>query len=202
MRCALRSATSGKFSFPFPVVLVASCKGGVGKSTISASLAAFYAGRGKKIGVLDADVYGSSIPSLLRSSSEKSNGWIPVKSRLVDGIECMSAEYFANTREKTFVWRGLLVTRLLQDMLLLTEWSEDLDCLIVDMPPGTGDAHLTIAERICVSGAFVVTTAQKNASEISEKTIHFLSLCKIPVRFVHASPLALGENSKLLSRQG
>ncbi len=141
------------------IIAVASGKGGVGKSTVSANLALALAAEGAKVGVLDADIYGPSQPRMLGATSKPeqlaNKKLRPVTS---NGIVSMSIGYLVN-EDAPMIWRGPMVTQALQQLLGETEWPE-LDYLIVDLPPGTGDIQLSLAQRIPVSGAIIVTTPQ------------------------------------------
>ena len=142
------------------VVAVASGKGGVGKSTTAANLALAWAAQGAKVGLLDADIYGPSQPMMMGLAGQKpvsSDGkhMTPLRAH---GIEVMSIGFMIDP-EQPMAWRGPMVTQALTQLLGDTLWGE-LDYLIVDMPPGTGDIQLTLAQRVPVSGAVIVTTPQ------------------------------------------
>lgn len=148
---------------PYPriknIVAVASGKGGVGKSTTAANLALALAAEGATVGMLDADIYGPSQPRMLgvhrRPESVDGKSIEPVMSY---GIQTMSIGFLID-EEDPMIWRGPMVTSALQQMLRDTNW-RDLDYLVVDLPPGTGDIQLTLAQRVPVSGAVIVTTPQ------------------------------------------
>jgi len=142
------------------VVAVASGKGGVGKSTTAANLALAWAAQGAKVGLLDADIYGPSQPLMMGLSGAKpvstdGKHMTPLKAH---GVEVMSIGFMID-QEQPMVWRGPMVTQALTQLLGDTNWG-DLDYLVVDMPPGTGDIQLTLAQRVPVSGAVIVTTPQ------------------------------------------
>ena len=143
------------------VVVVASGKGGVGKSTVAVNLALAIAATGKRTGLLDADIYGPSqqlmlgIPETQRPETRPPNHFLPVAAH---GLQTMSMGYLV-TEKTPMVWRGPMVSSALQQMASQTLWN-NLDCLIVDMPPGTGDIQLTVAQKIPVAGAVIVTTPQ------------------------------------------
>ncbi len=142
------------------VVAVASGKGGVGKSTTAANLALAWAAQGAKVGLLDADIYGPSQPQMMGLSGQKpvstdGKHMTPLRAY---GVEVMSIGFMINP-EEPMAWRGPMVTQALTQLLGDTLWG-DLDYLVVDMPPGTGDIQLTLAQRVPVSGAVIVTTPQ------------------------------------------
>ncbi len=142
------------------IVAVASGKGGVGKSTTAANLALAWAAQGARVGLLDADIYGPSQPQMmglagLQPQSADGKHIMPLRAH---GVEVMSIGFMVDA-EQPMVWRGPMVTQALTQMLGDTQWGE-LDYLVVDMPPGTGDIQLTLAQRVPVSGAIIVTTPQ------------------------------------------
>lgn len=140
-----------------PIIAISSCKGGVGKSTLAAQIALELVQQGKKVGLLDVDIYGPSIPSLfgiynpkLQTNDKKQI--IPIEH---NGLKLMSFGFMLG--DKPAVMRGPIVTRYLQQILLNCDWGE-LDYLLIDMPPGTGDIHITITQSIRLSGAVIITT--------------------------------------------
>jgi ATP-binding protein involved in chromosome partitioning len=142
------------------IVAVASGKGGVGKSTTAANLALAWAAQGAKVGLLDADIYGPSQPLMMGLAGAKpvsadGKHLTPLRAH---GVEVMSIGFMID-QEQPMVWRGPMVTQALTQLLGETNWGE-LDYLVVDMPPGTGDIQLTLAQRVPVSGAVIVTTPQ------------------------------------------
>src|SRR6202041_2610487 len=142
------------------IVAVASGKGGVGKSTTAANLALAWAAQGAKVGLLDADIYGPSQPLMMGLSGAKpvstdGKHMAPLRAH---GVEVMSIGFMIDP-EQPMAWRGPMVTSALTQLLGDTTWG-DLDYLVVDMPPGTGDIQLTLAQRVPVSGAVIVTTPQ------------------------------------------
>jgi ATP-binding protein involved in chromosome partitioning len=142
------------------IVAVASGKGGVGKSTTAANLALAWAAQGAKVGLLDADIYGPSQPLMMGVTGAKpvsadGKHLTPVRAH---GVEVMSIGFMID-QEQPMAWRGPMVTQALTQLLGDTNWGE-LDYLVVDMPPGTGDIQLTLAQRVPVSGAVIVTTPQ------------------------------------------
>jgi ATP-binding protein involved in chromosome partitioning len=142
------------------IVAVASGKGGVGKSTTAANLALAWAAQGAKVGLLDADIYGPSQPLMMGLSGAKpvSTDGKHLTPLRAHGVEVMSIGFMID-QEQPMAWRGPMVTQALTQLLGDTNWGE-LDYLVVDMPPGTGDIQLTLAQRVPVSGAVIVTTPQ------------------------------------------
>ena len=142
------------------IVAVASGKGGVGKSTTAANLALAWAAQGAKVGLLDADIYGPSQPLMMGLSGAKpvSTDGKHLTPLRAHGVEVMSIGFMID-QEQPMAWRGPMVTQALTQLLGDTQWGE-LDYLVVDMPPGTGDIQLTLAQRVPVSGAVIVTTPQ------------------------------------------
>ncbi|MGH8378207.1 MAG: iron-sulfur cluster carrier protein ApbC, partial [Gammaproteobacteria bacterium] len=151
---------------PFPgvrnIIAVASGKGGVGKSTVAVNLALALAQDGARVGILDADIYGPSQPRMLglkgRPSTKDGKRIEPMVGH---GVQCMSVGFLVD-EETPMVWRGPMVTQALMQLISDTDW-QDLDYLVVDMPPGTGDIQLTLSQRVPVSGAVIVTTPQEIA---------------------------------------
>lgn len=149
------------------IIAIASGKGGVGKSTVTVNLAVALAKMGYKVGVADADVYGPSIPKMtgteglvpevedINSAGEQSDLMIPLEKF---GVKWMSIGYFASP-EQALIWRGPMACNALKQMILQVKWGE-LDYLLIDLPPGTGDIHISIAHDIPLSGAIIVSTPQ------------------------------------------
>ncbi|MGL1833553.1 iron-sulfur cluster carrier protein ApbC [Rhodocyclaceae bacterium SMB388] len=141
------------------VIAVASGKGGVGKSTTAVNLALALSDEGARVGMLDADIYGPSLPRMLgisgRPSSRDGKRFQPLTGY---GLQVMSAGFLMD-EEEPMIWRGSMVTQALDQLMRETEW-KDLDYLLVDMPPGTGDIQLTLAQNVSVAGAVIVTTPQ------------------------------------------
>jgi len=163
------------------VVAVASGKGGVGKSTVAVNLALALAAEGHRTGVLDADIYGPSLGTMMGVPSGqqpeiRNDMFQPV---IAHGLQCMSMSFVAS--EKTpAVWRGPMASSALQQLLTQTAW-QDVEFLIVDMPPGTGDIQLTLAQRVPLSGAVIVTTPQDIALLDARKGIEMFRKVEIPV---------------------
>ena len=164
------------------VVLVASGKGGVGKSTTAVNLALALAFDGARVGLLDADIYGPSqgvmlgVPEGQRPGVEDQKYFVPIKAL---GIKSMSMAYLAD-ENSPMVWRGPMATGALRQILTQTRWGE-LDYLLVDMPPGTGDIQLTMSQTVAVSGAVIVTTPQDIALLDARKAIEMFNKVSIPV---------------------
>ena len=164
------------------IVAVASGKGGVGKSTTAVNLALALSLEGARVGLLDADIYGPSqgvmlgVPNGQRPQIRDGKLFVPIK---VHGIESMSMGFLVD-ENTPMVWRGPMVSSALQQMLTQTDWSE-LDYLIIDMPPGTGDIQLTLSQKVPVSGAVIVTTPQDIALLDAIKGIEMFRKVEIPV---------------------
>jgi ATP-binding protein involved in chromosome partitioning len=147
-------------------IAVASGKGGVGKSTVAVNLAVALAGAGYRVGLLDADVYGPSVPKMFRAEdavpvaiSRDGKDWIqPVEKY---GVKMLSIGFFVKP-EQAVVWRGPMATSALKQLVNQGDWGE-LDFLLIDMPPGTGDVHITIAQELKLTGAVIVSTPQEVA---------------------------------------
>ncbi|HET7921288.1 MAG TPA: iron-sulfur cluster carrier protein ApbC [Gammaproteobacteria bacterium] len=162
------------------IIAVASGKGGVGKSTVAVNLALALAADGAAVGILDADIYGPSQPRMLglsgRPSSRDGKHIQPMTGH---GIQCMSIGFLID-QETPMVWRGPMVTQALTQLINDTEW-QALDYLIVDMPPGTGDIQLTLAQRVPVSGAVIVTTPQDIALLDARKGLRMFQKVEIGI---------------------
>jgi ATP-binding protein involved in chromosome partitioning len=163
------------------ILAVASGKGGVGKSTTAVNLALALARDGARVGLLDADIYGPSQPRMMGLSGERptSRGGrsiVPLESY---GVKVMSIGFLID-EEEPMVWRGPMVTQALTQLIGDTEWGE-LDYLIVDMPPGTGDIQLTLAQRVPVSGAVIVTTPQDISLIDARKGLRMFQKVEVPV---------------------
>ena len=163
------------------IIAVASGKGGVGKSTTAANLALALAHDGAAVGLLDADIYGPSQPQMMGLSHEKPTS--PDQRTMIApeayGIKVMSIGFLIDV-EQPMVWRGPMVTQALVQLLETTRWGE-LDYLIVDMPPGTGDTQLTLSQRVPVSGAVIVTTPQDIALLDARKGLRMFQKVAVPV---------------------
>ncbi|MEM1175035.1 MAG: iron-sulfur cluster carrier protein ApbC [Pseudomonadota bacterium] len=163
------------------VIAVASGKGGVGKSTVSVNLALALAADGARVGLLDADIYGPSQPHMVglvgqQPDSVDGKTMNPIEAK---GLQVMSIGFLVDA-DKPMVWRGPMVTSALNQMLRQTNW-EDLDYLVVDMPPGTGDIQLTLAQQIPVAGSVIVTTPQDISLIDARKGLAMFRKVSIPV---------------------
>ncbi|HTT04238.1 MAG TPA: iron-sulfur cluster carrier protein ApbC [Steroidobacteraceae bacterium] len=163
------------------IVAVASGKGGVGKSTVAANLALAWAAGGAEVGILDADIYGPSQPLMLGLSGERprSADGKHLQPLEAHGLKAMSIGFLVEP-EQAVVWRGPMVTQALTQLLSDTDWGE-LDYLVVDMPPGTGDIQLTLAQRVPVAGAVIVTTPQDIALADARKGLAMFEKVAVPV---------------------
>jgi ATP-binding protein involved in chromosome partitioning len=142
------------------IIAVASGKGGVGKSTTAVNLALALAAEGARVGVLDADIYGPSQPTMLGISGQpKSVDGKSIEPMNNHGLQAMSIGFMIDGDDTPMVWRGPMVTQALDQLLHQTRW-DNLDYLVVDLPPGTGDIQLTLAQKVPVTGAVIVTTPQ------------------------------------------
>jgi ATP-binding protein involved in chromosome partitioning len=142
------------------IIAVASGKGGVGKSTTAVNLALALAAEGARVGMLDADIYGPSQPTMLGISGQpESKDGKSMEPMLSHGLQAMSIGFLINDIDTPMVWRGPMVTQALEQLLHQTRW-DNLDYLVVDLPPGTGDVQLTLAQKVPVTGAVIVTTPQ------------------------------------------
>jgi ATP-binding protein involved in chromosome partitioning len=161
------------------IIAVASGKGGVGKSTLSVNLAYALAAQGKKVGILDADIYGPSLPRMLGSDKQPEVTGSKMNPVAVNGIVAMSIGYLVE-EDTAMIWRGPMVMSALEQMLRDVNWGE-LDILVVDMPPGTGDAQLTMAQRVSLAGAVVVSTPQDIALIDARKGLNMFKKVDVPV---------------------
>jgi len=161
------------------VILVASGKGGVGKSSVTANLAAALAVRGLKVGVLDADVWGFSIPRMLGVSGRmqgRAEGdrklMVPIERKIGSGLlRIVSMGFLVEDEESALMWRGLMLNRGVQHFLQDVEWGDDLDYLLVDMPPGTGDVQMGVAKLVPRSEVIVVTTPAVAAQKVAIRAV-------------------------------
>jgi ATP-binding protein involved in chromosome partitioning len=180
----VRASGRGKMdATPIPgvknTIAVASGKGGVGKSTVAVNLAVALAQDGAKVGLLDADVYGPSIPLMMGTSARpimNNNKIVPLEAF---GVKIMSIGFLLDAN-RALIWRGPLVAQLINQFLNEVEWG-DLDYLVIDLPPGTGDVQLTLVQKIPLSGAVIVTTPQDVALADAVKGIQMFQEVKTPI---------------------
>lgn len=162
------------------IIAVGSGKGGVGKSTVAVNLAVSLALEGAQVGLLDADVYGPSIPMMMgiRQPPETLNGrLIPLRQH---GVKLMSLGFLMPDDQSHVIWRGPMVGSAVRQMLVDCDWGE-LDYLLVDLPPGTGDAQLTLAQSVPLTGAVVVMTSQDVAVNIASKAVGMFQRLNVPI---------------------
>jgi ATP-binding protein involved in chromosome partitioning len=162
------------------MIAVASGKGGVGKSTTTVNLALALAQEGAKVGVLDADIYGPSIPTMLGITGRpESEDGTMIEPKEGHGLQVSSIGFLID-KDDAMIWRGPMVTQALEQLLRQTKW-RDLDYLLIDMPPGTGDIHLTLAQRVPITGALIVTTPQEVALIDARKGLRMFQKVSVPV---------------------
>ncbi|CAN5163515.1 iron-sulfur cluster carrier protein ApbC [soil metagenome] len=162
------------------IIAVASGKGGVGKSTTAVNLALALVAEGARVGVLDADIHGPSIPMMLGLSGKpESPDGKNIEPMRAYGLQAISIGLFLG-EDTPAIWRGPMTTQYLQQLLTTTLW-QDLDYLIIDLPPGTGDIHLTLAQRVPVSAAVIVTTPQDIALLDARKALRMFEKVEVPV---------------------
>ncbi|OED43013.1 ATPase [Chromatiales bacterium (ex Bugula neritina AB1)] len=162
------------------IIAVASGKGGVGKSTTSVNLALALSAEGANVGLLDADIYGPSQPRMMGLSGQpESADGKSIEPMRNYGIETMSIGFLID-EETPMIWRGPMVTQALEQLLNDTNWS-DLDYLVIDLPPGTGDTQLTLAQKVPVSGAVIVTTPQDIALLDARKGLKMFEKVEVPI---------------------
>ncbi len=170
---------------PLPVIrhiiAIASGKGGVGKSTIAVGLAVALSRKGKKVGFLDADIYGPSSPVMFgisqRPDVSGDGRMLPLQKY---GVEVMSIGFLLESTDTAVIWRGPMIASAIEQMYREVAWGE-LDYLIVDLPPGTGDAALTVAKSLPLEGAIIVTTPQRVATSDARKAVSLFEQLQIPV---------------------
>ena len=161
------------------IIAVASGKGGVGKSTVSANLALALSAEGATVGILDADIYGPSQPRMFGLSGQPTTDGNRLQPMTSYHIQTMSIGYLIE-EDTPMIWRGPMVTQALEQLLRDTQW-KDLDYLIIDLPPGTGDTQLTLAQKVPVSGAIIVTTPQDIALIDARKAVKMFEKVEIPI---------------------
>lgn len=164
------------------VIAIASGKGGVGKSTLTVNLAHALRDTGKKTGILDADIYGPSVPRMLNVSGRpefEDGKMIPLTGH---GIACMSIGFI--TGDEAAILRGPMISKALTQLLRLTRWGttvEPMDTLLIDMPPGTGDVHLSMAQLVPLTGAIITTTPQEVALSDARKAAIMFQKVDVPI---------------------
>jgi ATP-binding protein involved in chromosome partitioning len=162
------------------IIAVASGKGGVGKSTTAVNLALALAAEGAQVGILDADIYGPSLPMMMgvegRPESADGQTMEPLENH---GVQVISIGFLV-AKDEAMIWRGPMATQALEQLLRQTNW-KDLDYLIVDMPPGTGDIQLTLSQRVPMTGAVIVTTPQDIALLDARKGIKMFEKVGVPI---------------------
>lgn len=163
------------------LIAVASGKGGVGKSTVAVNFAIALAQTGARVGLLDADIYGPNVPMMTGTEGQQLTGAPSGKIAPIEkfGLKIVSIG-FVNQGDTAVIWRGPLVGRMIQQFLTDVEWGE-LDYLIIDMPPGTGDAQLTLSQSVALSGAVIVSTPQDVALSDAKKGINMFRKVNVPV---------------------
>jgi len=166
------------------IIAVASGKGGVGKSTTTVNLALALAAEGARVGVLDADIYGPSQPQMLGVGPKRpqvvgEQGKQQMLPIVAHGLQSISMGYLV-TEDTPMMWRGPMVSGALQQLLQQTRW-DDLDYLLIDMPPGTGDIQITLAQKVPVSGAVIVTTPQDIALLDAKKAVEMFRKVNVPI---------------------
>jgi ATP-binding protein involved in chromosome partitioning len=161
------------------IIAVGSGKGGVGKSTTAVNLALALQREGARVGLLDADIYGPSIPAMLGVKGQPSTDGEHIIPKEAHGLKVMSIGFLVE-EDSAMIWRGPMVTSALQQLLNDTLWGS-LDYLIIDLPPGTGDIQLTLAQRIPVSGAVIVTTPQDIALLDARRAVNMFRKVDVPV---------------------
>ncbi|GME71152.1 unnamed protein product [[Candida] boidinii] len=165
------------------ILLVSSGKGGVGKSTVAVNVAVGLRDQGLSVGILDADIFGPSVPKLMNLSgsprlSHDKQHLLPLVNY---GIQTMSMGYLIPKESSAIVWRGLMVMKAMQQLLFEVDWQGPLDVLVIDMPPGTGDVQLTLSQQCVIDGAVIVSTSQDVALIDAQKGITMFEKVKIPI---------------------
>jgi ATP-binding protein involved in chromosome partitioning len=163
------------------IVAVASGKGGVGKSTVAVNLAVALAQQGHQVGLLDADIYGPNVPMMMGKSEAQLTSTESQKIRPIESYDVKIVSIgFIQQGDAAVIWRGPLVGRMIQQFLTDVEWGA-LDYLIVDLPPGTGDAQLTLSQAVPLTGAVIVTTPQDVALSDAKKGVNMFLKVSVPV---------------------
>jgi len=177
-------------------IAISSAKGGVGKSTFAMNFALALKSIGQKVGILDADIYGPSLPKMMsikeKPKSEDGKSLVPIEQY---GIQCMSIGFLVD-EETPMIWRGPMVTSAIKTFTQKVLWN-NLDFIVVDMPPGTGDAQLTFAQEIKVDGAIIISTPQEIALQDVRRGIGMFDKLKVPILgLVDNMSLFVDENNK------
>lgn len=161
------------------LVAIGSGKGGVGKTTVSVNLAISLARMGRKVGLLDADVYGPNVPLMMGTSETPMGNADRIRPIEKYGVKVMSMG-FLNPGDKPLVWRGPMLHNVIQQFLRNVEWGE-IDYLLIDLPPGTGDVALSLIQTAAISGAIVVTTPSDVSLEDARKAINMFAQVRVPI---------------------
>ncbi|OFV96261.1 MAG: chromosome partitioning protein [Acidobacteria bacterium RIFCSPLOWO2_12_FULL_54_10] len=161
------------------IVPVGSGKGGVGKSTVSANLAVALAKSGARVGLMDADVYGPSIPTILGITELPTPGTKGIRPVVAHGVKVISSGFFMKPGQAV-IWRGPMLGKLIDQFLSDVEWGE-LDYLVIDLPPGTGDVQLTLCQRVPLTGAVIVSTPQDVALTVAQKALDMFRQLRCPI---------------------
>ncbi|MEQ1884371.1 MAG: Mrp/NBP35 family ATP-binding protein [Bryobacteraceae bacterium] len=175
------------------LIAVGSGKGGVGKTTVAVNLAISLAGSGRNVGLLDADVYGPNVPLMMGTSETPRGAGDRIRPIESHGVKLMSMG-FLNPGDKPLVWRGPMLHSVIQQFLRNVEWGE-LDYLVIDLPPGTGDVALSLIQTAPLSGAVVVTTPSDVSLEDARKAVNMFQQVRVPI-------LGLVENMSYLIAPG
>lgn len=162
------------------IIAIASGKGGVGKTTVAVNLALALEKTGAKIGLLDADIYGPSVPLMLGLSQTPEITGNKIEPAVSDGVKVISMGFFYEQSQQAGIYRGPIVSGIIKQFLTDVNWGE-LDYLIVDLPPGTGDAPLTLAQTIPITGILIVTTPQEVAMNVAVKAIGMFNKLNVPI---------------------
>ncbi|HYP42495.1 MAG TPA: Mrp/NBP35 family ATP-binding protein [Candidatus Nitrosocosmicus sp.] len=162
------------------IVAVASGKGGVGKTTVSVNLALALAKTGAKVGILDADIYGPSVPLMLGLKESPEVFDNKIQPPITENVKVMSMGFFYEQSQQAGIYRGPIISGIVKQFITDVNW-EELDYLIIDLPPGTGDAPLTMAQTIPITGILIVTTPQDVAMNVAVKSIGMFNKLNIPI---------------------